>query len=329
MVNLLIITFRRIEETKILFNSIDFSKVDKLFVFSDNSRKDDKESYLQVTLVREFIRSFTKEIKGVEYFFSEENLGSKKGPLAAIDWFFANVDTGLILEDDCIPDKSFLKFVDVNLDVHKKNPNVLLISGFNPLKNNHNQNIINCFYSHYCPTWGWATWKDRWIDYRKERKRLSKPSFIKKINHKFDSFFEKEYWQEKFINVSIQKGEPTAWDFDLFFFSIEKNMQAVIPSVSLIKNIGYKVNSSHTNERAYKLLNQEINSLNNPQIDSKVIFYNKNWDSNYFLEVFYEGYRYRGFIKKLYLIYVFSRYYSKGNLYRLTRYINYIFFGIK
>ena len=36
--------------------------------------------------------------------FSEKNLGCKIGVSGGINWFFNNVDEGIILEDDCLPD---------------------------------------------------------------------------------------------------------------------------------------------------------------------------------------------------------------------------------
>ena len=39
----------------------------------------------------------------VHHLFSDKNLGCRLGVTRAINWFFENVDEGIILEDDCIP----------------------------------------------------------------------------------------------------------------------------------------------------------------------------------------------------------------------------------
>jgi GR25 family glycosyltransferase involved in LPS biosynthesis len=42
----------------------------------------------------------------------KSNLGCKVAVQKAIDWFFANEDSGIILEDDVIFDQRFLDFAD-------------------------------------------------------------------------------------------------------------------------------------------------------------------------------------------------------------------------
>ena len=42
---------------------------------------------------------------------SSKNLGCGLGPVSATNWFFENEDYGIILEDDLVPDKSFLNIV--------------------------------------------------------------------------------------------------------------------------------------------------------------------------------------------------------------------------
>ena len=40
-------------------------------------------------------------------FQSKKNLGSRDNPIKGINWLFSLEKKGIILEDDCIPDKSF------------------------------------------------------------------------------------------------------------------------------------------------------------------------------------------------------------------------------
>jgi hypothetical protein len=43
----------------------------------------------------------------VKMLFRDTNVGCKIGPSSAIDWFFEHGESGIILEDDCVPHPTF------------------------------------------------------------------------------------------------------------------------------------------------------------------------------------------------------------------------------
>ena len=53
--------------------------------------------------------------------FNNKNLGCKKSVINAINWFFENEESGIILEEDCIPNESFFYFCAALLDKYKNN----------------------------------------------------------------------------------------------------------------------------------------------------------------------------------------------------------------
>ena len=67
----------------------------------------------------------------VKTLFHKENLGCGLGPLTAINWFFENVEEGIILEDDCVPDQSFFYFCQELLEYYRNNKKIMHISGDN------------------------------------------------------------------------------------------------------------------------------------------------------------------------------------------------------
>ena len=67
----------------------------------------------------------------VETLFREINLGCGHAPATAIDWFFQNVEAGIILEDDCRPDPTFFSFCEVLLERYKDDDRIKHISGDN------------------------------------------------------------------------------------------------------------------------------------------------------------------------------------------------------
>ena len=75
----------------------------------------------------------------VNTLFREKNLGCKKAVFEAISWFFNNVEEGIIIEDDCIPNDSFFHFCNIMLDKYKYKRQVKAICGTNYLFGKYNR----------------------------------------------------------------------------------------------------------------------------------------------------------------------------------------------
>lgn len=91
----------------------------------------------------------------------DTNLGCRIGVSTAIDWFFSQEEEGIILEDDCWPDLSFLRFATELLERYRDNQRIGIISGYNAY------GLISDKHSSYRFTsqvhiWGWATWRRVW-----------------------------------------------------------------------------------------------------------------------------------------------------------------------
>jgi len=84
----------------LIFNKLDFVK---------NISRDSKEKR-KTDAVRKYILDNINWECDVKTLFRNKNLGCKYAVSGAIDWFFENVEQGIILEDDCLPDPSFFRF---------------------------------------------------------------------------------------------------------------------------------------------------------------------------------------------------------------------------
>ena len=95
---------------------------------------------------------------------------------SAIDWFFSQVEEGIILEDDCLPDQSFFPFCEKLLCYYRNDTRVMMIGGLNYVSG---LEIKESYYfSKYYAIWGWATWKRAWRLY--DKKLSGWPEFKKK-----------------------------------------------------------------------------------------------------------------------------------------------------
>ena len=84
--------------------------VNKIYISQDGYSGDNHLIIKRHNKVKKIIKRFGNKKKFKTNFF-KKNLGKQIAPPKGIDWFFKNVDKGVILEDDTISSKTFLTFM--------------------------------------------------------------------------------------------------------------------------------------------------------------------------------------------------------------------------
>ena len=64
---------------------------------------------------------------------SDVNLGCRERVASALDRAFAESETAIILEDDCVPDPTFFRFCEEMLDRYRDDERVMSVTGANYL----------------------------------------------------------------------------------------------------------------------------------------------------------------------------------------------------
>ena len=254
---ILFIIFNRPDNTKRVFDQIRLVKPIQLFVSADGPRKDKPNEDKICQQVREIIKQVDWECE-VKTLFSDVNLGCKNACVKAINWFFDNVDAGIILEDDCLPDQSFFPFCEELLIKYKDNTHIMNICGTNYIKNRVKTVSDSYFFiDQHCKVdvmgpsvWGWASWKRAWLLFDVNLK------IYKDIQNK--KYYQDIYKLHKEFPIFIQAldliidGKLDAWDCQWNFAKYINHGLSIIPSVNLITNIGFDgtgvlFNKKHSN----------------------------------------------------------------------------------
>ena len=115
----LFLVFNRLDTTKQVFEAIQQAKPPRLYVAADGARELKEGEAEIVKAVREFVIQNIDWECEVKTLFREQNHGCKMAVSGAIDWFFANEEKGIILEDDCLPSQSFFWFCEELLYKYK------------------------------------------------------------------------------------------------------------------------------------------------------------------------------------------------------------------
>ena len=111
------------------------------------------------------VRSIVNDIDWpceVKTFFREENSGGAgSGVYAALDWFFSEVEEGIVLEYDCIPHPDFFPYCAELLERYRNDERVMVIGG-NNLQDGLVRGNASYYFSSIPYMWGWASWRRTW-----------------------------------------------------------------------------------------------------------------------------------------------------------------------
>jgi len=229
----LFLIFNRPDKTRTVFESIRKARPARLFIAADGPRPDESgEAYL-CEKTRQTVLDLIDWPCEVKTLFREKNLGCKIAVSSAITWFFEQVEEGIILEDDCLPDPTFFSFCEVLLETNREDPSIMMISGFNlhpELKSEHSY-----FFSRYGCIWGWATWKRAWQHYDLEMKNW--PEY--KESGIMTSFLSNRSLRKRTaLFDSCLSGNISTWDLQWTFSRWHKEGLSIVPQTNLIRNIG-------------------------------------------------------------------------------------------
>lgn len=174
---------------------------------------------------------------------SPRNQGCRRAVSSAIDWFFAQVDEGIILEDDCLPDPTFFSYCTDLLALYRHTDRVMHISGAN-LYDGHVWGADSYFFSPVPHVWGWASWRRAWQYYDVTMAGL--PGFVEQggINAIVTSKRSARYW-ERGMNETID-GQLDTWDYQWVYAIWQRNGLCITPNQNLVTNIGYGPAASRT-----------------------------------------------------------------------------------
>ncbi len=222
-------------------------QINKIYISQDGYDGSDKLTKKRHKKVKEIIKKFNISKKIKTNFFNK-NLGKQIAPPKGIDWFFKQVEKGIILEDDTIPSKTFFNFCEILLKIHKKDKNIFQICGSGTLS----KDFGAITYKSSIP-WihGWATWRDRWKKYNYKLNNIKKIKKNKNFLKNVPFFFAKLYWLSIF--KEFKEGKHKTWDYTIVHDCLIKNLKCIKPSINMITNIGYKNKNHLDNRKRYEI----------------------------------------------------------------------------
>lgn len=276
----LFLVFNRLDTTKQVFDAIRKAKPPKLYIASDGARESRAGEDIKVKAVRDYILSNIDWECEVKILFREINKGCKLAVSDAISWFFTHEEMGIILEDDCLPNKSFFQFCELLLERYKHDYRVWHINGYNHFPTDND----SYFFMKSAGVWGWASWADRWKYYSVNLESL--PSYSQ---NEFDGAFSskrvKNFWLRKAIQ--LRQGKIDTWDYQWVITLFLNNALAIVPNKNLIQNIGFNEEATHTVHASDEIINNEATEINELQYNDRIVA-NCYEENQYFMKRLYQ-----------------------------------------
>jgi hypothetical protein len=280
---ILIMAFNRPDHLSRLIENLRTVAPVNIYVAIDGPRPGNERDSAAVQECRALVSSIDWTPHVVTY-FRTENLGCGRGVTANIDWFFRQVDRGIILEDDILPDPSFFPFCSELLDRYENDSRVFAISGGNvvPTEALSNPELPYRF-SRYPHVWGWATWKRSWKTYNRDVSGWWKK--ISPVKFSQGTYFSPSaavtfggLWE------FCARGEIDTWDYQLVFAAMRSGQFIATSNVALVENIGFGENATHTHEGESGIT--PLGSVSFPLAEVPVVADAKadKWDLKYHLK---------------------------------------------
>ncbi len=231
-VPVLFIIFNRPEKTRRVFEQIRKARPPALYIAADGPRPDRPGETNLCEETRQTVLNGIDWSCEVNTLFRAKNLGCKLAVSSAITWFFEQVEEGIIMEDDCLPDLSFFRFCEELLEKYRDNAKIMMISGnnFQPVS----RCAENYFFSRYVHIWGWASWRRAWQHYDLSMQKW--PAFHD--SRQLCSFLPKSVARRRTRQFNDAfRGKTSTWDAQWVFACWEAGGLSILPNINLVTNI--------------------------------------------------------------------------------------------
>ncbi len=283
---ILVLLFNRPIETGRLIKELEKIKPQKLYINQDGPRINSIEDKILCKKVKNITLNLKWKCE-VQVNENKINKGCRKSVSEGLEWFFNKEEKGIILEDDCMPAKSFFNFSEKMLKKYKNNEKIYTISGSNFQKDKKIGNA-DYYFSKYAHCWGWSTWRRAWKNYDSNMSFWDEWKKTLHWKNLHSNSLEQKYWQDIFDRVHNKKIDSWAyvWLASIWF----KNGISIIPNKNLIINIGFNKNATHTNinhdteyENKFDEFKKEINDPKKIEVDQNadLFVFNNHFKGKY------------------------------------------------
>lgn len=232
---------RHTEKTLRALMANDLAEESELFIYADGAKPSADAEQLQcIREVRAIIRQ-QQWCGKVHILESEHNKGLADSIIAGVTEVINKYGRAIILEDDIVPTRGFLRYMNDALAMYENDAQVMFVSGYiYPYK--HIPKVPTTYFLRVYACWGWATWKRAWAYYEHNidvhLAHYDTPALKKEFNIEGHM---RNYCQL----VDNKNGAYYTWAVRWYASWLWTGGYALFPSHSLIRNVGFDNSGEH------------------------------------------------------------------------------------
>lgn len=246
---LIVFAYRRLEHLKRCLASLETAcrengEQTKLYLFADGFKSEADRD--EVLAVHEFAAHYAcgcySEVIPV---LSQKNKGLAASVIEGVSDVIAQYGCAIVVEDDLTVSPGFMQFMNQALDRFEPDQRVWSVGGWVPELNSISGLKTDLFLSYRAECWGWATWKDRWVqvdwnvdDYRRFR-------YSVKARRKFS-----RGGSDMPLMLDAQmEGRIHSWAIRWAYSGNRHHMLTVCPKFSFVRNEGFDGSGTNCHDR--------------------------------------------------------------------------------
>lgn len=217
------------------------SEFSTLIIFSDGPKPNSTDQDLQKIIdVRKYCKSISG-FKSVSIIERSENLGLACSIIVGVTDCLKMHDSIIILEDDLLVSKSFLKYMNDGINKFKNSLKVVSVHAFNyPIET---KNTKEAFFIRGADCLGWATWRNGWSCFRENGLELAHELFEKNLVRQFN-FNNTVNFSGMLMDQII--GRNNSWAIRWYASAFLAEKLTLYPSKTLINHIGLDSEATHS-----------------------------------------------------------------------------------
>lgn len=207
-----------------------------LYVYCDGTGRPEHQSGVQA--VRDYVESIIG-FASVTRIHHSTNLGLSRSVIQGVTATLREHGRTIVLEDDLVVSRHFLKFMNEALDCYHDDTNVASIHGYcyptvAPLP--------ETFFICGADCWGWATWARAWSDFQSDGRHLLHELRSRRLVKRFD--LDGAYPYTRMLEQQIE-GRNDSWAIRWHAASFLNGSLTLYPGRSLVHNIGNDASGTH------------------------------------------------------------------------------------
>ena len=253
-----LLIFKRPEQTAKIFDVVRQVKPPKLLVVADGPRPDKPGEAEKCAAARSIINNVDWDCQVLTN-FSDVNLGCKNRVASGLDWVFSLVEEAIIIEDDCVPHLSFFCFCEELLERYRDVPQIMSITGENT--HGYQASDSSYYFSQYSFYWGWATWKRAWKLFDGSLKLWEGLRETNWLSNLLQYSEATEYWSDIFEQTF---NGFNSWGYGWTFTCLVNQGLCAITNNNVISNIGFGEDAAHHTWSVDEISNLPIEPIQFP-----------------------------------------------------------------